>query len=313
MRAGIYKLTSPSGASYVGQSLNLKKRLGEYRRLACVSQPKIYNAISKYGWDSIKVDILWKAHKPNRYRNIKITLDAIEKHAIKKYDCVANGYNAREGGTNGYTHTDDTIRLISEANMIEVNQYSLDGKFIKTWPSATDVSDSLGISFSHISTICNGHGRRKTTGGYMWRFATEGPNDIKPFTCNRGSNKLKVNQYTLKGIFIKTWTSMAYAENKTGIHNSKIAMSCMGKRLSTGGFQWRYFEGSTKDIDIVKQYNNRGGKTKVNQYTKEGVLIRVWDSIAEASKHIGLNRSAVGNAVAGKSKTAGGFKWAYNE
>ena len=30
---GIYKLTSPSGKSYIGRSLNLKQRLSKYKNL----------------------------------------------------------------------------------------------------------------------------------------------------------------------------------------------------------------------------------------------------------------------------------------
>ena len=313
MIAGIYKLTSPSGSVYVGQSLNLKKRLGEYRRLDCIGQPKIFNAISKYGWKNINVTILWQTKNIERYRNIKITLDAIEKYAIKKYDCVANGYNSREGGTNGYTHSDETIRMISESNMIEVNQYSLDGNFIKTWPSATTIFDVLGISIPHINTICNGHNQRKTAGGYMWRFASYGMDNIKPFKCNRGSNRLKINQYSLEGQFIKTWESMANVENKTGIPNSKVAMACMGKRLSTGGYQWRYYKGNTDNISIVEQYTNRGESKRVNQYTKSGDFIRTYNSLSDAAKHIGVCRPAISNALSGKNKTSGGFKWSYYE
>lgn len=313
MIAGIYKLTSPSGSIYVGQSLNLKKRLGEYRRLACVGQPKIFNAISKYGWKNIRVDILWQTKKANRYRNIKTTLDAIEKYAIRKYDCVANGYNSRGGGTNGYTHSKETIRMISESNMVEINQYSLEGKFIKTWAGASIVCDVLGISFSHISAICNGHSSRKTAGGYMWRFAIEGIDNIKPFKCNRGSNRLKINQYSLEGQFIKTWPSMANVEKKTGILNSKVAMACIGKRLSTGGYQWRYYKGNTDNIPIVEQYKNRGESRRVNQYTKSGEFIKTFDSLADAAKDVGVCRPAINHVLAGRTQTSGGFKWSYYE
>jgi len=49
MSAGIYKLTSPSGKCYIGQSVNLEKRILSYARRDCVFQTKIYNAICKYG------------------------------------------------------------------------------------------------------------------------------------------------------------------------------------------------------------------------------------------------------------------------
>ena len=55
---GIYKITSPSGKIYIGQSINVERRFNEYRRLQCKSQRKLYNSIVKYGWDSHEKHIL---------------------------------------------------------------------------------------------------------------------------------------------------------------------------------------------------------------------------------------------------------------
>lgn len=49
MSAGIYKLTSPSGKCYIGQSVQLEIRHRRYKNLECDRQPKLYNAILKYG------------------------------------------------------------------------------------------------------------------------------------------------------------------------------------------------------------------------------------------------------------------------
>lgn len=46
---GIYKITSPSGKIYIGQSININRRFGEYKRMNCSQQPKIYNSLKKYG------------------------------------------------------------------------------------------------------------------------------------------------------------------------------------------------------------------------------------------------------------------------
>lgn len=49
-----------------------------------------------------------------------------------------------------------------------VDQFTLDGKFVKRWPSATDAARELGISKCHISSCCNG--KRKSAGGYIWKL-----------------------------------------------------------------------------------------------------------------------------------------------
>lgn len=51
----------------------------------------------------------------------------------------------------------------------KVNQYSLEGQFIKEWESAHEVQRQLGYSRGNISTCCLD--KRKTAYGYIWRYA----------------------------------------------------------------------------------------------------------------------------------------------
>ena len=55
---GIYKIISPTNKPYIGQSINIKKRFGQYKRFDCKNQNKLYNSLVKYGWDAHKKDIL---------------------------------------------------------------------------------------------------------------------------------------------------------------------------------------------------------------------------------------------------------------
>lgn len=47
-------------------------------------------------------------------------------------------------------------------------QYSLNGEFIKEWPSTKEIQRTLGICHSNISKCCKGE--RKTCCGFIWRF-----------------------------------------------------------------------------------------------------------------------------------------------
>lgn len=49
-----------------------------------------------------------------------------------------------------------------------VAQYSLDGKFIRRWTSAREVSKTTGIQYKNISAVCRG--KRNNAGGYLWTF-----------------------------------------------------------------------------------------------------------------------------------------------
>lgn len=48
---GIYKITSPSGRIYIGQTVNFKERLRHYRQMHCYKQRKLYASLKKYGFE----------------------------------------------------------------------------------------------------------------------------------------------------------------------------------------------------------------------------------------------------------------------
>lgn len=56
-------------------------------------------------------------------------------------------------------------------NSKPVLQFTLKGEFIKTYPSTHEAERQTGISNSHISNCCKG--KRKTAGGYCWRYVEE--------------------------------------------------------------------------------------------------------------------------------------------
>lgn len=55
---GIYKITSPKDRIYIGQSININKRLLSYSSMNCKKQPRLYRSLLKYGYSSHKIEIL---------------------------------------------------------------------------------------------------------------------------------------------------------------------------------------------------------------------------------------------------------------
>ncbi len=61
MIIGIYKISSPSGKIYIGQSINIKNRENQYRNYKGNSSstgPILLNSFNKYGWEQHKFDII---------------------------------------------------------------------------------------------------------------------------------------------------------------------------------------------------------------------------------------------------------------
>ena len=52
---------------------------------------------------------------------------------------------------------------------IHINQYELNGDFIKQWSSIKEASNTLNISYVGIVQCCR-H-RSKSSGNYIWRYA----------------------------------------------------------------------------------------------------------------------------------------------
>jgi group I intron endonuclease len=57
-KAFIYKITSPIGKIYIGSTMNVYKRIYQYRFGSQKRQVKIFNSIKKYGWDQHKFELI---------------------------------------------------------------------------------------------------------------------------------------------------------------------------------------------------------------------------------------------------------------
>lgn len=62
-------------------------------------------------------------------------------------------------------------------------------------------------------------------------------------TAKRGKQNIlskKIEQYDLKGNFIKLWDSISEANKELKIPNGSISAVCKGKMKQTGGYKWKY-------------------------------------------------------------------------
>jgi hypothetical protein len=109
------------------------------------------------------------------------------------------------------------------------------------------------------------------------------------------------------------YVNQADAAKKTGLRQPKISQCCSGERRETGGFRWAYFTG---DIAISKKNweEQEADRQKNNKHTRKVLNLsnkQEFRTIKDASKSIGVSPSAIRNVCAGKSKSSGGYRWAY--
>jgi hypothetical protein len=180
MEGYIYKLISPSGKCYIGQTINMNRRLSDYRRFHHYeNQSKLFNAIKKYGFDTFVHEILETITLDSK-SELQEKLNELEVSYILEYDCVKSGYNICIKQTYGFIwkfKVEDICDNIEVdltrkkrvspkgVNAKKVYQYSKDGQFIKEFNSLTEASELHLIPTTNISKCSSG--QIKTAGGYI--------------------------------------------------------------------------------------------------------------------------------------------------
>lgn len=109
---GIYKISSPSGRVYVGQSVDLRARFAKYRLLHCDGQKRLYNSFIKYGVDQHSFEII--EYCSSSEMNIK------ERAYQDQYDVLGKrGLNCKLTPTDRQKgrHSEETKRKIAQSHI----------------------------------------------------------------------------------------------------------------------------------------------------------------------------------------------------
>lgn len=150
----VYKLTSPEGKVYIGQTKNSLARRCQrgknYKR-----NPELTADIQRLGWDNFTLETL-RQDASAKYA------DAIERLAIIYYKAMSpNGYNKERGGIRGH----------NSAQAKPVFQLDKDtGEILALWESRCAAGKALHIKSSNIANAAVG--KTKSAGGYKWEDAT---------------------------------------------------------------------------------------------------------------------------------------------
>ena len=213
MKSGIYMWTSPSGKSYIGQSVNLQKRKCAFLCFGDIyGGQKINRARKKYNNKRY-----WK-YKVLEYCDID-DLDEREEYYISLYNTMRKGYNCESGGNENKIVSDETKQKQSEAMKGENNP--LYGKHL-TEEHKSKLSEAMKgennpfygkhLTEEHKSKLSKAHDKRK----------------------------IPVSQYTIEGVFIASYESIHEAQRLTNINKNTISRCCRGIQKTAGGFKWTY-------------------------------------------------------------------------
>lgn len=209
---GIYKIESPSGKVYIGQSWNIKRRWNDHKATKSYKHKKLNASFLKYGVQNHSFDILHTLPIDisqfilNDYEQIYI--DAFRS-------CNIELLNLKEGG-NGYgKHSEETKAIIKEKRKyqkITDEQRKKMSLFFKNIPRTKE----------WIDKVANANRGKKVT--YEIRLK-----NMKP-----------IKQLTLNGEYIKDWDCSRNAAKELGTNESNICNCLTGRSKSACGYKWIY-------------------------------------------------------------------------
>jgi len=113
----------------------------------------------------------------------------------------------------------------------------------------------------------------------------------------------QVSQYTLDGVFVKTFSSLSEAKKET--NSNDIYMVCKGKRNYSNGFLWRY----GNSTDSISRFKKTERGQPIIQLSLNDEYVCEYNSIKEASIKTGFNPKSISRALNKEGNKAFNYKW----
>lgn len=164
---------------------------------------------------------------PNKLPQVNHKDENPSNNCVDNLEWCDQKYNSNYGTSKDRIAAKLKNALLSKS----VQQYGMDGIFVREYPSAMEASRQLGLNVSGIISCCNCHPKYNTCGNYQWKYS--------------GSNKEIVDirtwivQLTKRGEQIHSYESVTKASAFTGISRTSISNCLSGKSKSAGGFIWK--------------------------------------------------------------------------
>lgn len=124
---------------------------------------------------------------------------------------------------------------------------------------------------------------------------------------NGGGIKKTIYRYDLDGNLLDTFDCLNKASEVVNTHKKVISRVCLSKIKRFNNYYWSY--------DYVEKFipKTDSRKKKVFQFSRDGEFINEFDSVSEASKLTGYNKSSIAKVCRGERKHCCNYYWEYVE
>lgn len=244
-------------------------------------------AVLKYGYENFKRETLFEY--PDTVEGMFAAYKKEEEIVNLEFIKSPKTYNLALGGK---FNPFNTIRK-------EIVQYTLDGKFIRTWSSIREAEENLNLN--SISAAVTG--KAKYCGNFQWKYYDE--NNFLETIPPVETKEKTVYQFDLQGNLLKVWKSVTEAsQNFDNQHSARVAICnvCNNITRQAYGYYWSF----------KNKFNYIAYGTAVAKYNDSGEFIESYSTIKEAAiKNNIKTPTNICHAISGKQKRCGGFRWRY--
>lgn len=220
----VYKHTAPNGKVYIGITSQTDLNRRWQNGYGYKSQVLFYRAIKKYGWENITHEVLRSG----------LTKDDAEREEIKQIAAYNStnenhGYNCENGGNCTGTHSEETKRKISEAQI--GNKNHMFGRSVKGRKMSPEAVEKNRLS--HIGQVPYNKGKKMSDEQREKLKKPKSPEQIEKMRERASKQVLCVETGTI-------YRSGAEAAILHGLNRSSITRVCGNDNKTVVGYHWKY-------------------------------------------------------------------------
>lgn len=284
---GVHRTNPETFDGYIGNSI--------YRQSNATEDYPFHRAVRKYGYENFKRTTIKVFPDTEEGKKAAYDLEAtlVNETLLKS----KNVYNIALGGYGS----------IGQEEKKRVYQFDLNGNYLRSFDCVRSAARYLqqDDEYATLKAIRNNClGTTNSSFGYFWSYT-------KKFEYEDSKRWHKVAQYTISGKFLRYFDSIAEAEHSLQINTIQQAIT---KKYTSGGYQWRYFNGDTSDIPTLISLKNKNKILPIEMYDKDMNKIKDFDCVNDCIKEYpDLSSSQINRVLNKIIKSHKGYIFKYKD
>jgi len=250
---GIYKITSPSGKIYIGQSIDIENRWKQYKYFKINKGsigPKLLNSFKKYGYENHIFEIIEECSVDNLHeRETFYKKQIIEKYKWNQvlfcelFDC-GGGVKSKEtklkqskGLQKAYDKGKKKPYWLGKKNL-KLTEYNKENSGFK-YERTKEHKDELSVMLKKLweDPIKREQRVKKMSESHKGKIVSTNTKSKMS-----ESHKKPIIQYDKNFNYIKEWDSITEASSKLNTSIGNISAVLNKKQKTAKGFIWKYKE-----------------------------------------------------------------------